>query len=375
MSRAIYPLHSYGGMERHCHDWILTMAEQGCSVNVITMPPENFYSKFPNSVRFHFIPGKPARKVLARITKYPHWVRNVRTFLSKLVQQETVDAIYAHGLAAAGCIGFSVPVFYNPHGMEEFKTRGPKFIAYAPFRSMSRAAAKDAAKVIATDKSLVPEIRKFLNVTEEKIVMIPNSVRFEHSQPVGPGLVPAHLESANPVFLSVGRLERNKGFHILLRALGQSKGLPANWKLVIAGAGSMKTELSEIANSLGIEKHVLFAGEVAPEELEGLYHCANLFIHPSLYEGSSIVTLEAMIHRLPIIATTVGGLPDKVRPDQNGWLVPPADSSALSKTILHACSVQDRWKEMGKSSEVIVREQFSWDRAGELFLETFRQAK
>lgn len=354
------------------------MAEQGCTVNVITMPPENFYSNFPNSVRFHFIPGKPARKVLARITKYPQWVRNVRTFLSKLVQQETFDAIYAHGLAAAGCIGLSVPVFYNPHGMEEFKTRGPKFIAYAPFRSVSRAAAKDATKVIATDKSLVPEIRKFLNVTEEKIVIIPNSVRCEHFQPVGAGSprrMPAHLESGNPIFLSVGRLERNKGFHILLRALGKSKGLPSDWKLVIAGTGLMETELRATANLLGIEKHVLFAGEVSPEELETLYHCANLFIHPSLYEGSSIVTLEAMMHRLPIIATTAGGLPDKVHPDQNGWLVAPADSSALSKAILHACSVQDRWKEMGKSSEKIVREQFSWDRAGELFLETFRQAK
>ena len=52
-----------------------------------------------------------------------------------------------------------------------------------------------------------------------------------------------------------------------------------------------------------------------------LYQCADLFIHPSLYEGSSIVTLEAMMNGLPVIATNTGGLPDKVRNEYNGWLV------------------------------------------------------
>jgi glycogen(starch) synthase len=368
VSRAIYPLHGYGGMERHCHDWILTMAELGCTINAITMPPEHAYSEFPNSVRFHFILGKPARKIFARVTQYPGWIKDVRSFLSVLVQRETIDAIYVHGLAIAGCTGLSAPVFYNPHGMEEFKTRGAKFAAYTSFRSMSRNAAQEATKVIATDKSLVSEIKKFLSVPHEKIAIIPNAVRI-----VGAGPVPARQNSTT--FLSVGRLERNKGFHILLEALDRSKNLPSDWKLVIAGTGSMEHELREQTKSFGIQSHVTFAGEVRPEELETLYSNANLFIHPTLYEGSSIVTLEAMMHGLPVIATNAGGLPDKVHNDINGWLVPPGDSSALSDAILQACNIRGRWEEMGKESEKIVREQFSWDRAGQLFLETFKQAK
>ncbi len=356
VSRAIYPLHGYGGMERHCHDWILTMAELGCTINVITMPPDHEYSEFPNSVRFHFIPGTPARRVIARVTKYPRWVNDIRSFLSQLIQKESVDAIYANGLAIAGCTGFSIPVFYNPHGMEEFKTSGAKFLAYSSFRSMSRNAAQRATKVIATDKSLVSEIRKFLCVPQEKIIIIPNSVRI-----VGPALRSARKDSSDPLVISVGRLERNKGFHILLEALANSKNLPSHWDLVIAGTGSMENELREIARSHGIEGHVTFAGEITAGELEKLYRKADLFIHPTLYEGSSIVTLEAMLHGLPIIATTAGGLTDKVHPDVNGWLVPPGDREALSNAIQKAYDARERWAEMGKQSEQIVREQFSWD--------------
>jgi glycogen synthase len=288
--------------------------------------------------------------------------------LSQLLKQESIDAIYANGLAIAGCTGFSVPVFYNPHGMEEFKTSGAKFVAYSSFRSMSRNAAPGATKVIATDKSLVSEIRKFLGVPQDKIVIIPNSVR-------NVGVRQARTESKNPSFLSVGRLERNKGFHILIEALARTKNLPSDWNLVIAGTGSMKNELQETAQLHGINTHVIFAGEIKPEELETLFRRANLFIHPTLYEGSSIVTLEAMLHGLPIIATTAGGLTDKVHPDVNGWLVPPGDREALSNAIQKAYDARERWAEMGKQSEQIVREQFSWSRAGQLFLETFQQAK
>jgi glycosyltransferase involved in cell wall biosynthesis len=355
-------------MERHCHDWILSMTERDCTVNVITMPPQNF-SQFPNSVRFFFIPGQPSRKVLQRITHYPNWVGKVGDYLQKFLKEESVDAIYAHGLAAAACDSVSVPMFYNPHGMEEFKTSGLKFMAYSVFRSMSRKAAAHAVKVIATDKSLVLEIQKYLKIRDQKIALIPNSVRVRRG---GAKTRPENLKSADPLLLSVGRLEQNKGFHILLKALAQTNGLPPGWHLIVAGSGSMAKELQNIVSSSGINSHVTFASQTSAEDMDCLYQIADIFIHPSLYEGSSIVTLEAMMNGLPVIATTVGGLPDKVHPE-NGWLVPPNDVTALSKAIIQACETRDKWKQMGEASRRIVQEEFTWDRAAELFLATFRE--
>jgi glycosyltransferase involved in cell wall biosynthesis len=379
ISRAIYPLHGYGGMERHCYDWIFSMAERNCTVNVITIPPENTsYPQFPNSVRFYFIPGSRGQKVLDRITRYPKWIDDVRSFLHNFLKTESIDAIYANGLAAAACDGISTPIFYNPHGMEEFKTSGLKFLAYSKFRSMSRSAAKIATKIIATDKSLIPEIQNYLKASQEKIVLIPNSVRPQSLADRSKCVKirdKFQLDNADPIFLSVGRIEFNKGFHVLLKALAQTNGLPPEWHFILAGSGSMDDELRKIASSSGIDKHVTFAGHISTDEMNCLYQCADLFIHPSLYEGSSIVTLEAMMNSLPVIATKVGGLPDKVRDDYNGWLVSPGDSAGLSAAILHACEMKENWKEMGKASQGIVDEQFTWKRAAELFLETFRRGK
>ena len=59
-------------------------------------------------------------------------------------------------------------------------------------------------------------------------------------------------------------------------------------------------------------------------------------MHPTLYEGSSIVTLEAMAHRRAVVASRAGGLPDKVIPGVTGWLVPPGNEEALSAAIAKA---------------------------------------
>jgi hypothetical protein len=66
-----------------------------------------------------------------------------------------------------------------------------------------------------------------------------------------------------------------------------------------------------------------------------------------LYEGSSIVTLEAMAHRLAVVATAAGGLPDKVRPGVNGWLVTPGDRSELAAALSGALSDPQRLRAMG----------------------------
>ena len=86
----------------------------------------------------------------------------------------------------------------------------------------------------------------------------------------------------------------------------------------------------------------------------------TVFVHPSLYEGSSIVTLEAMAHRLPIVATMAGGIPDKVHPGVNGWLVPPGDADALAAALEGVGANADRLRAMGAEGRVIAERDFAW---------------
>ena len=85
-----------------------------------------------------------------------------------------------------------------------------------------------------------------------------------------------------------------------------------------------------------------------------------MFVHPTLYEGSSLVTLEAMAHRRAIVATRAGGLPDKVRPGENGWLVPPGDAAALGAALLEAAGQRDALPRLGASSRRLVEASFAW---------------
>jgi len=103
------------------------------------------------------------------------------------------------------------------------------------------------------------------------------------------------------------------------------------------------------------------------------HEIATLFIHPTLYEGSSLVTLEAMAHRRAVIASAAGGIPDKVRPGHNGWLVPPGDPSALAAAISGAVSDPARLAHYGLAGRTIVEREFSWTTVGDATVALYRR--
>jgi glycosyltransferase involved in cell wall biosynthesis len=372
VSRAIYPLHGYGGMERHCHDWILAMAENGCKIHIITMTPQDAagLAHFPPQAAFYFIPGAPARSILNRITSYPQWIGHVGGFLTKLLTQRNYDAIYAHGLAAAACPRSATPVYYNPHGMEEFKCTGLKYLAYSGFRDSSRDAAQSARRIIATDPSLIPEIVSFLRVPETKVSLIRNAV-FSEDVVCTKTRADFGLDQDEVVLLAAGRLEPSKGFDVLIKALSIAGALPERIRLVIIGEGSQRNSLRDLAGVCKVESRVLFTGALPDKDMQSLYGAADLFVHPTLYEGSSLVTLEAMRAGLPVIASKTGGLPDKVQPGLNGWLVEPGNARALAATLEEACRHRERWRQMGVESARIVRDRYTWTTAATEFLKLF----
>ena len=110
----------------------------------------------------------------------------------------------------------------------------------------------------------------------------------------------------------------------------------------------------------GLQKNVLLTGRISDRDLHAWYEAANVFVHPSRYEGSSLVTLEAMAHWRPVIATRAGGLPDKVRPGVNGWLVDVDSVDGLAQAINEAMSNWSALPAMGQASHRIVEAEFSW---------------
>ncbi len=150
---------------------------------------------------------------------------------------------------------------------------------------------------------------------------------------------------------------RRKGLDSLLTALSRVKDREA--KLVVLGAGDING-YRRIANSLGLERRVLFAGRQS--SIARLYGAGDLFVLPTIYEPFPNVNLEAMACGTPVITTATAGGADIIEPGRNGYVIPDAWSvQALTEQIDHHLSLPDSTKQEMSG--------FCWDIASKLRVE------
>ncbi len=168
------------------------------------------------------------------------------------------------------------------------------------------------------------------------------------------GTVPAARAGSppeRPLILAVGRLVPKKGFNDLIAACSILRHAGAAFQLRIVGAGPLQASLSEQITSLGLQAYVTLAGAMTHAALVGLYHQADIFaLAPRIEEngdrdGIPNVIVEAMACGVPVVATDVSGIPELVRDQETGLLVPPRDPNALAGAIQRL--LQDRTLAMG----------------------------
>jgi glycosyltransferase involved in cell wall biosynthesis len=327
-------------------------------------------------------------RILDRTLRYPRFSARVGDAVAEMVRAGRVDLVDAQGLCALGYgrrrradPALRAPLVMNPQGLEEHKTTGLKRLALSRLRALSREAARLSDRVIATDETTRGEVPRLLGVRADQVAVIPNGIEpdeIARLTPADPSAVvlstlPA-LEGAAPLFLSVGRLETYKGFGDVLEALARlhtRAALPAGWAWVVAGDGPARRDLEQRAQS-ALAGHVHFAGTVADAMLHALYARADVFVHAPRYEGSSLVTLEAMAHGLPVVATRAGGIPDKVRDGETGRLVAPADAEGLSLALAELAGDPLRRQQMGRRGQERARTAFAWETIIERVLALYR---
>lgn len=136
--------------------------------------------------------------------------------------------------------------------------------------------------------------------------------------------------------LAVGRHNRVKGFEDLIRAvrIAQDQDPHRVYELTIAGEGHITQTYRKLAAELGLTDQVKFPGQVGRTEIFELFDRSDMFILSSLSEGTPKVLLEAMARSVPVIATSVGGVPTVVMDEKTGVLVPPKQPTALAGAIL-----------------------------------------
>lgn len=397
LARAVFPLHGYGGVERHVYHLTTHLARLGVAVELWVQQPVG-EKENPLGPGIHLHPRRYDRTsrilrpngIVGRQINYPLYSLDIGREAAREVRAGRVDIVHAQGLAAWGygrlrradpALRAAAPMIMNPHGMEEFKTPSLlKRLAYIPFRALYAYGARCADRVIATDTCTRGEVPRYLGVDAERVVVLPSAIAVDECLAPVDGALQVELcrqlvlEDSPLILLSVSRLERNKGYHVLAEALaGLRERLPRDWCWVLVGEGKERRALEAQVQRLGIAAQTRFAGRLDDASLHNLYEVADLLIHPTLYEGSSLVVLEGMAHRRPVLATRAGGIPDKVLDGRTGRLVPPGDVAALQAGLLDLLEWRPEWPAMGREGLRLVRERFDWPVVARATLQVYQE--
>ncbi len=187
-----------------------------------------------------------------------------------------------------------------------------------------------------------------------------NGVPTETYRPIADArkVVRALLELSSDQFvcLHIGRFSPQKNHRLLIEAFAGLLAEIPNAVLLLAGGGELRSEIERLAECLGLGKNIRFLG--LRKDVPELLAASDVLILSSDWEGVPLVVLEAMAAEKPVVATTVGGIPELVVHEETGLLIPPRDTVALSGAIKWIFKNPSKADEMGKRGREIVKVKF-----------------
>jgi len=165
--------------------------------------------------------------------------------------------------------------------------------------------------------------------------------------------------------LAVGRLDNIKGFSVLINACAELAKNNQVFKCNIIGDGPLKELLEQQIKDNKLEEYVELVGVMPQEQVRNYLNTATLFALPSVItkqgdmDGIPVALMEAMASGLPVISTTVSGIPELIHNDINGLIVPPGDAHALSEGITKLLNNQSIRNQYSSAARKTIEKDFS----------------
>ncbi len=270
--------------------------------------------------------------------------------IRELIKQQNIDIIHCHQYTPyfyglLGAVGTCTKVIFTEHGRFYPDIPSWKRKLVNPILQYFTSAIVSISE--ATKQALVT----VENFSPQKIQVIYNghaSTPINNEQVLDITTITG-LQQKVTVFGTVSRLDPIKNHGMMIKAFNEASKNINHLILLIVGDGPEKQTLQTLVQALNLEKKVFFTG-FKPEP-QALLNCMDIFLLPSLSEGTSMTLLEAMSYAKPSIATTVGGTPEIIEHNVSGILIDDVnDQAALSKAMIELAQNKSLRTKLGNNA-------------------------
>lgn len=305
---------------------------------------------------------------------HQHWVTDPSLIwqAKKLVKENNIDIIQTHGYKANVLGYFLKKVCKKPwigfaHGYtdENLKVR--------LYNKLDKFVLRYPDIVVPVSDSL-KKILTRSGVSEKRIKIIYNAV---DKNELRPDLTPEELKekyeinNREKVVGVVGRLSPEKGVEVFLKAFKQTIDRFPSIKGIIIGDGQEKEKLLNYCSNNGMEDKVIFTGY--QNNIANFYQIMDLLVLPSYSEGLPNVVLEAMSFKIPVIATSVGGVPEIITDGESGLIISSGNPEVMSDNIIYLLNDEEKRKKLGENGYWSIYPKFSPENRASHILSLYRE--
>ena len=366
------------------YDEVTRLAKHGIEVHVVRN--EVGSSGIFNGIYFYDLPTRIDLTVLTQLSqlaKYPlpSLIRGPRGLLSlygellyanqvrKILQNTKPDILHAHFAYAEGWAAYLAktssshkpPLVVTLHGydIQTEPTCNYGIRLYRQYDALVKKVLNNADAIIAPSTAMYREAQKIVK-NSDKVHLIYNGVDTNRFHPSLDGKkIRDQYDLHDKFIIFTARNHRCVyGLEYLIRSAPIVLKKRSDVVYIIGGDGPLRPHLTNLAKTLGVEKHIIFTGYISRDQIPHYYVASDVVVVPSLLEGMSLTIAEAMATGKPVIATKVGGNVDQIIDEYNGFLVPPRDPEAIARKILELLENPEKAKEMGKKARQLAEEKF-----------------
>ena len=281
-------------------------------------------------------------------------IRELRHFIRK----NRIELIHSHGYKAdfyAFFAAFRMDIKRVATCHTWYSTSRKMFI----YEMLDKKILRRFDAVAAVSRELRSDILKS-GLDEHKVQVIRNGIDMERFQPRADTAVfetEFDLQDKKPLIGVIARLSSDKGHIYLINALTRLLAFFPDMRLLVVGDGPERKNLERVLCEGALTDRVIMTG--VRRDIERILSALDLFVLPSLKEGLPIALLEAMAAGVPVVATRTGAVPQVIRQNEDGILVPPGDPAALYEAINELLLDQEKARACAANARKRVQDMFS----------------